>query len=400
MKPGTGLRDAPKCFNMQLKKITQSYGLVSSIIDSELLILFEPRSKKIVMLIAVHVDDLKITADSVDRIHDFIKTLEQKFGEFEVKFNTFVCCGVQHEPDGQGGYYMHQTEFIQKIKPMHLTECIGAPSEKELSDSGKKHFLSLLMTIAYALMTRIDIAVYITALQRVAQKATVLHVKRLNTVVKYAQQNPRKLRFRCMPQPDVLLLISDASFKKEDSSGHALRGFVALRACSKDLCSGQKAPVHLLDYGSKQQRHVVRATFSAELYACTDTLDIGILQAVALDELLCGMSISVTDAKSAIERGPTHIKIYIVVDAMSVFTATTAPSLKVPAESSTFLHLKWIRELLDRHIFAAIAWCDTRCMVADGLTKGSVDREVLHDCMSGSWNIVDLKLWRTSRPRL
>ena len=36
-------------------------------------------------------------------------------------------------------------------------------------------FLSILMTVAYALVTRYDIAVYVTALQTTSMKATVIH---------------------------------------------------------------------------------------------------------------------------------------------------------------------------------------------------------------------------------
>ena len=34
-----------------------------------------------------------------------------------------------------------------------------------------------------------------------------------------------------------------------------------------------------------------------------------------------------------------------------------------------------MRELLDTKVLEALVWLDTRDMVADGLTKGSVDRD-------------------------
>ena len=87
------------------------------------------------------------------------------------------------------------------------------------------------------------------------------------------------------------------------------------------------------------------------------------------------------------------MKVCLCVDAMSVYAAISAATLKVPAECSTFLHLKWIRELIERNVLYCIAWIDTRSMLPDGLTKGSVDRKALDDAMNGVWEIVDCKSW-------
>ena len=46
-------------------------------------------------------------------------------------------------------------------------------------------------------------------------------------------------------------------------------------------------------------------------------------------------------------------------------------------------HIQYIRELLDKGIIQYLFWIDTRDMVADGLTKGAVDRNTLHALMDG-----------------
>ena len=56
-----------------------------------------------------------------------------------------------------------------------------------------------------------------------------------------------------------------------------------------------------------------------------------------------------------------------------------------------------MRELIERGVLHAIVWLDTRCMLADGLTKGSVDRKELHAGMDGSWEIVDCEVWRPTK---
>ena len=45
-----------------------------------------------------------------------------------------------------------------------------------------------------------------------------------------------------------------------------------------------------------------------------------------------------------------------------------------------------------------LIWIDTRMMLSDGLTKGSVDRQDLHHAMRGFWEIkYDYKVWIPKR---
>ncbi len=45
--------------------------------------------------------------------------------------------------------------------------------------------------------------------------------------------------------------------------------------------------------------------------------------------------------------------------------------------------MQFIRELLDTGVLKALLWIDTRDMSSDGLTKGSVDRFLLHQLVDG-----------------
>ena len=50
-------------------------------------------------------------------------------------------------------------------------------------------------------------------------------------------------------------------------------------------------------------------------------------------------------------------------------------------------HLHYLRELLNLNIVARLVWFDTRDMTADGLTKGSIDREALQKIMLGHFKL-------------
>ena len=89
----------------------------------------------------------------------------------------------------------------------------------------------------------------------------------------------------------------------------------------------------------------------------------------------------------------------LYLDALSVYAAVTAVFIKTPADNGTLIHCLYLRELLDKNVLAALVWLDTRDMSADGLTKGSVDRQALHDAMSGIIKITHdaPKLWIPKR---
>ncbi len=90
------------------------------------------------------------------------------------------------------------------------------------------------------------------------------------------------------------------------------------------------------------------------------------------------------------------VPIVVVIDADSVFTSVTAQQVKAPAERSLLVRLQWLREMLDRHVIHTLAWCDTRDMISDALTKGSVDRARIHAAMDGKL-IIEFppKVWQS-----
>ena len=202
-------------------------------------------------------------------------------------------------------------------------------------------------------------------------------------------------------------MIGDAAYKKEDDTGHALRGSLYCRVAlpsprGREAIQprrGCKEIAHLLDYACKSERHVTRSTFSAELFSACDTADHGLLLATIMHQIQTG-ACTVTRARELREDGGWAVQMILAVDAMSVFAAATATQIKIPAlplEKSQLSHVQYLRELLDRNVLDSMWWLDTRDMIADGLTKGAVDREALHQLMDG-WELIDkeFKVWRSA----
>ena len=78
--------------------------------------------------------------------------------------------------------------------PIRDPEFTGANPADQLSERLASMFLSLLMALAFRLQTRIDLAIYIVALQRYAQNPNAEHIKKLNTIVFWAIKNSLKKR--------------------------------------------------------------------------------------------------------------------------------------------------------------------------------------------------------------
>ena len=146
---------------------------------------------------------------------------------------------------------------------------------------------------------------------------------------------------------------------------------------------------------SKKQRNVVRATFSAELRGAGETMDKAFILAQTLHEIATGENSSIR-ARHLHQHGGYAVPMCLYIDAYSVYAAITATFIKMPADNGQLVHLHFIRELLDNGVLKALAWIDTRDMIADGMTKGAVEREALQTTMEGVIRMSPAcKLWQS-----
>ena len=145
---------------------------------------------------------------------------------------------------------------------------------------------------------------------------------------------------------------------------------------------------------------MIRSTFSSELLSASDTVDHGMLLALSLHEFPAGAQ-SAAEAKTLRETGGWDVKLSLYVYAMGVYAAVAATFIKIPADNISLLsHIQYIRGLLGTKVLEALVWLDTRDMVADGLIKGSVDRDALHACMKVIWLLLHgAQPWSTSKKR-
>ena len=104
-----------------------------------------------------------------------------------------------------------------------------------------------------------------------------------------------------------------------------------------------------------------------------------------IHEINHGPSTAEEARRRTMHGGFSPIGLY--VDAKSVYAAISATFVKTPAEKSLLTHVQFLREALERGMISVLLWVDTRDMISDGLTKGTVGRELLQLCMDGIMNL-------------
>ena len=87
------------------------------------------------------------------------------------------------------------------------------------------------------------------------------------------------------------------------------------------------------------------------------------------------------------EDGGYASPIGLYTDALSVYAAVTATFIKTPADNSCLLQLLALREHINVGTLSVLCWCDTRDMIADGLTKDSIDRSALDSALDGLYEV-------------
>ena len=147
----------------------------------------------------------------------------------------------------------------------------------------------------------------------------------------------------------------------------------------------------VLDWYSRKHSRVVLSTYAAELLSLLDAVGQGNIIATAIDEVQCGAATArqLLDRHAECRRAVQHDA---AVDAKAVFDGVTAEQPKTPAEKPLFLHALAMREYLEAGHVDRLWWLDTLAMLADGMTKGSVEREALIKvCQLGIWQVVGMQ---------
>jgi len=246
-------------------------------------------------MIAKHVDDIKVTGE-VQEVEKLMKELEHVFGKLTVNRNEFTNCGIRHKKHKDGKITLDQDEHIGALIPITHPELIGVSPDTKASEQLVSLYRSLLGAVAYTQLTQHQVACYVVALQRVANRLTIGDIRKLNVLTRKLQKQPRTIVFQPLPleKQEYLTVFSDAGFKKEELDGYALRGALHIRHTRPIyLDNGQPnkepTPCHILLAESRSIKTVRRSTYAAELLSAeAAATDSSLPLVVTLHEVLTG----------------------------------------------------------------------------------------------------------------
>ena len=268
-------------------------------------------------------------------------------------------------------------------------------------------FMSLVGALAWLVLTMPAICVYVAYLQRHTKAPTLGHVRRGNRLLRWIRRNKARLGvwFRKLQGPLRLITLSDSAFKAQDYQGLVMRGCIILLieaevsqsggtpSAGKSggsppaIKTGQEVKCQVLDWYARKHSRVVRSTYAAELLSLIDAVGQGNLIASCLDEVRVGAHTAIELLKRH-QQGLRSIRHDAGIDAKAVYDGITATQPRTPADKPLFLHALAMREYLEAGWVDRLYWFDTLAMLADGLTKGAVDREALVlVCERGLWRV-------------
>ena len=381
LKPGFGLKDAPRLWALALKRVLAQLELRPLQADAQL---FAKHSNgKLLALLSIHVDDLKITGNDSERAA-IIRGLEKEFDQLKVENDCFEHLGLKHSLESDGTRVLSQQHYIAELRPIPDADLKLMQPEAEVSPEIARLYMSLLGGVAWTTQTRPDVAVFVSALQRRLKAPRVQDVANLNRVLKYLKLKPLCLRYKKVPRPWRLVVVTDSSFKGEGQEHLAVRSGVIALVDRDGPFTGTNS-IQLLDFVSKKQSRVCRSTYAAELLSALDIAGAAMQINSAMSELLQGcMSASQLLSK---QESMTHaLQLDVILDAFSVWTSACAEDVKC-TDGAMMLHLLAFRELLGRGI-SRLIWVDTRDMLADALNKGAIDRSAIRTaCADAVWHI-------------
>jgi len=384
LKPGFGLVDAPRLWGLEFGRALAENKFIATQIDPQLFNKFE--NSKLVAQVSGHIDDLKAAGDD-PVIDSLLADLERRCDKLKVVRGDFEHVGIMHARQGDGSYELHQNHYVAQLHPLALDDVTEDDNDKEAPDHLKGPYVSLVCAMAWVIVTSPVVAVYIGALQRRLKGPLVRHLRDANRVLRYLKLRKPKLVYKKLKLPLRLVVVSDSAFTALDKEGLALRGCFVLLVDSSFGENRLGGAVHILEFMSRKQAHVCRATFSAEMFALLDALGTALKVSTCLEEAITGPQSAEQLAKRQ-EDGKLTLPLHAVIDAKSLFDTVANSKAAHATEEHLVIHVLKIKEFIRRKLIKFLWWADTRDMVADGLTKGCVDRmAILVLSEAGTWKL-------------
>ena len=210
LKPGCGLKDAPRLWNLALQNVLKEAGLKATQTDRELYAKHQGPNNQLVLLLSVHIDDIKITGlpNEIDKL---LKIITDHFDELKLERDNCEHLGLKHALEADGSRSVSQEHYVQELK--FIAEA-GCRHDNPVDDSLKTQHMSLLGGVAWTVQTRPDVAVFTAALPRKMQAPTGRDIIHFNTALSFLKRKPLKMTCGKVDKPWRVYVIPDLKFQR------------------------------------------------------------------------------------------------------------------------------------------------------------------------------------------
>jgi hypothetical protein len=137
LKPGFGLKDAPRLWNLALQNVLKEAGLIATQTDRQLYAKHQGPDNQLCLLLSVHVDDIKITGIPSE-IEKLLKILTAHFDELKLENDNFEHLGLKHTLEADGSRCVSQEHYAQELKFISETGC---KHDNPVDDSLKMQYI-------------------------------------------------------------------------------------------------------------------------------------------------------------------------------------------------------------------------------------------------------------------
>jgi hypothetical protein len=126
-----------------------------------------------------------------------LEELQKVFGERKLTWGMFANCGVQHTQDVKTKEInLDQIHYASNAKCVARPQLSTAKAEDDAVPELHQLYMSLLGAVAYRAHIRVDVLVFVSALQRRMRAPKVDHVRALDKLLRWIQRHPKKLSRR------------------------------------------------------------------------------------------------------------------------------------------------------------------------------------------------------------
>jgi hypothetical protein len=313
-------------------------------------------------LCSLHVDDILATAAT--GIIPALKTgLEKEFGPLTEDHDKFAHFGtmVERRPD-------KSVECSQHHYVNMLTEVDMTPKHKkddELPGNSVTAYRGTVSAVSWVGVTSPLACALASMHQACLPKPCYRDAERLNAAVQQLKREYLPLVFRHISKPWRLTVISDSSFA--NVTRHSQGGFMVLLGHGGASVSGL---TNLVEFKSNKAKRVCTSTMHAEaVSAMTAQEHAGFVQTYVYELEHPGA----TAVEMIKLDGPALTPIIGITDCEDLHCALISAAMPNLSNKALSLYISALRELRQQKRVLEYMWCDTRDMVANGLTKIELD---------------------------